>query len=144
MILKILMWSIWCLFFVSIVFYIPGTKAAFKLSPTDIDSDWFIIVAITISVLTLFEALLTIIVRHFILVRPSMRGTFNIQTFQGRMRFLLVSILNWIIVDSVAFYGVVLYVMSDRIEFMYSFGLVGLSLLIIHSPRFSPYQSNFD
>lgn len=141
MLLRIIVWPIWLLFLVSMVFYIPGTKTALELSPANIDSGgWFFMIAIAISIIAIIEGLLTVTIRHFALIRPAERGTFIINTLSGGIRFLFVNIFNWFIAETIAVCGMALYIMSERIEFLYIFGLAGLSLIIFHAPRFSPYQ----
>jgi len=140
MLLRIIVWPIWCLFLVSMVFYIQGIKTALEQSPVNIDSrDWFLMIAVAISIIAIIETLITVTIRHFALVRPAMRRTFNICSLSGGIRFLLVNLLNWLIAETVVVYGMVLYIMSDRIEFLYIFGFAGLSLLIFHAPRLSRY-----
>ena len=142
MILRIITWPIWCLFLISVIFYIPGTKTAFEQSPANIDSsDWFFMLVIAISIMAIIESLLTITIRHFALIRPAVRSGLNIHSLGGGIRFLIVNVLNWFIAETVAVYGMVLYIMSERIEFLYIFGFAGVCLLIFHAPRLSPYLS---
>lgn len=141
MILRVIAWAVWLFFLYVTISYIPGTKEALELSPANIEtSTWFSKFAIVIIIVAIIEAGLTLLLRHFALIKPVQKGTYNIESIGGSIRFLFVNILIWFIAETLPVYGLILYIISEQIAFFYSFSIAGIILLIIHAPRLSPYK----
>ncbi len=124
---------------------IPITELLVEISAVNINTvDGFSFLAFLISVVALFEAAATIIIRHFWLVKPASRRTLLLDNFSGAGRFLLINMLNWFIAATISTYGDVLYIMSGKTVFLYVFGLAALGLIVYHAPFFTRYESQAD
>ena len=140
-ILRIVAWSIWLFFLILSITYIPGAKEALEQDQANIyTEEWFLFIAIVLGIVSVLEGSLTIALRHYALIKPAQKGTYNIQSVGGSIRFTIVNTINWFIAASLPAYGLVLYIMSGKIVFLYGFSLVGIILLIFHAPRLTPFM----
>jgi hypothetical protein len=85
----------------------------------------------------------TLIYRRRALVVPIQSGRLDLNTQQGLAKAFTPYILNLVLSEAVAIYGLVLSMLSG--EFLYTVGFVaaGLSLLYLHRPTAPELQSPF-
>lgn len=142
MFLKVISFIIWSFSVVSVILYFPMAIYSFNHSQLNSTiSEMNIILIVVLSIFSIFQISITLVIRHFALIRPAIRGTLRIDTIGGGIRFFLVNFLNWALAESVAIYGMVLYFMYGKILFLWVFGFVGFGALIFHVPRFKPFQT---
>ena len=143
MFLKVISFIIWSFSVISVILYFPMAIYSFnhsKLNGTI--SEMNIIFIVALSIFSIIQILLTLVIRYFALIRPAIRGTFRINTIGGGIRFFLINFLNWALAESVAIYGMVLYFMYGKILFLLVFGFIGFGALIFHVPRYKPFQTD--
>lgn len=134
---KYIAWILWVVFLANSLTYF---SAPFLESTEKHQSAEYLKLFIIILVgIALIESGVTILIRHFAIIRPYKKGSYS--PYQGPFRFLMVGLINWIFAESVVIYGTVVFLMSGRIWPVWFFGCLGIALLIYHSPRlgcFSP------
>lgn len=142
MILKIISLVLWLFTIVTVISYIPMSISSLNQSnPTGNPDEMSILFIVLLFIISMVEIFITIVIRHFALVRPAKRGTLKIDTLGGGIRFFLVHFLNWSFAESIAIYGMVLLFMYGKIWFLFVFCPISLGTLIFHAPRFKTYQT---
>ncbi|MEJ2157401.1 MAG: hypothetical protein P8X96_18890 [Desulfobacteraceae bacterium] len=142
MFLKVISFIIWSFSVISVILYFPMAIYSFNHSKLNSSiSEMNIIFIVALSIFSIIQISLTLVIRYFALIRPAIRSTFRINTTGGGIRFFLVNFLNWALAESVAVYGMVLYFMYGKILFLLVFGFVGFGALIFHVPRYKPFQT---
>jgi len=139
-ILKIVAWSIWLFFLSMSILYIPGTKEALEQDPANINTEeWFTMLVIALVIVAIIEGVITISLRHYALMKPAQKGNYDLNSISGGIRFMIVNTISWFIAISFPVYGLILYIMSENIGFLYGFSTVGIILLKFHAPRLKPF-----
>lgn len=99
---------------------------------------WSDQVLYAIIVFSLLETGITFLLRHFAIMKPFKNGRYNPNTQVAR--FFIIGILNWIISNSIVFYGTMTYCIYGTIWQHYFFGILGFALLVFHAPRLGPFK----
>lgn len=131
-------WLIWSLFSVNCGIYIMAPFVDSKIKVDLSSQSWFKYFILALIVASILEALLTIIIRYYAITRPYKRGRYN--PHDSFARFFITAILNWIICNSIALYGTILYYMSGIYWTHILFASIGAVLLIYHSPRLGKFE----
>lgn len=140
----LLAWPIWAFFLITpfyCIFHLPVIKEVLKESNLNIHfDDRFPLLVSLVVMIALSEGLATLFFRYFALARPVNQNRLSIASVGGRSRFFFVSLVNWFISSSISAYGVVLFIMSNEVQFLYFFAALGVSLMIIHVPRLYSFE----
>ncbi len=73
--------------------------------------------------------------RHLLLIAPLERGELDPSSAAGRARFFQVSLICWLLAESVAVWGLVLFFLGGSLVLLYGFVLGAAVLLGVHAPR---------
>lgn len=138
----ITVWIIWSFFMVSAMSMIPVTMYNLANYPVLESTGWFGLIALVLAFVAALEGLVTIVLRYYMLIKPTEQGSFSLENTRGRIRFILVNGLNWFIAETVCVYGIFLATIAGRMIFLYVFSVTGLGLLIYHAPLFAPFQNH--
>jgi hypothetical protein len=76
----------------------------------------------------------TLAARELLLVRPIRAGELRVATDAGLARLSQISIVLWALSESVALYGVILYVLSGEARHLYLFLMASAGLFFVHRP----------
>lgn len=74
-------------------------------------------------------------VRHLMWIAPLERGELDLSSTSGRARFFQVSLVCWVLSESVGICGLVLFFLGSSQAVLYGFVLGAVVLLGIHAPR---------
>ena len=83
----------------------------------------------------LVTAAATILLRRFAILQPAQSGTLDITTETGAARFFTISLLAWVLSESIGIYGLVLFFLYRVPALLYTFLSAAVLLLIFHAPR---------
>jgi hypothetical protein len=138
--IRILSWMIWLWIVASmlIYFFIP----TWTLKTTDISGIAFYLLIVSAILLNGIILSINFIVRYFGLIKPYNRGRYTPLIFSGIIRFFLLNILFWILVDIVASTGVFLFLVSNQVWPLYLWTIVSLGFMIFLAPRLKPFLNN--
>ncbi len=135
---QILSWLIWAIMIISIFGYV--FVALNEFSPSVESQEHLSVLIIALFVFTIIEVGITIVIRHFILIKPCKVGKRDAKSLKGLSIIFIVSIVLWILSESIAIYGVVLFFMTNRAIYLILFALIGASMMVYHSPRLKPFN----
>ncbi len=128
----------WLFWLNSIVWTIAGiiiNTRQFETGIIDINTEsWFKYLVLGVCIFAIIEALISIFLKHFFLMRPKRHGAYDESTLLGSVRLLVVHFFNYILVNSIAVYGIILAHQAEQISLMFLFGLIWLCLIIYHIP----------
>ncbi len=137
-----MLWIVWGAMFASLAAYavlpllLPGSGEADPILP---------LVTALLGALAAANALASVVLRALALVRPLRCRRLELGTPEGVQRFFTISLLNWALSESVALFGVVLFVFSRDPGLLHPF-LAGAALLMLwHAPHlgaFAPRPSS--
>lgn len=132
---KYIAWFFWFIFFINALLriYSPFVSSTENIQK----ADYLDMLIPALIIAALIEAIGTILIRYFALIRPSKKGTYN--PYFGPLRFFLVGIINWILSGGIVVYGTVIFFLSGETWPVLLFGVTGILLLIFHSPRLGPF-----
>ena len=143
MVLRIVSLITWLLSVASILIYIPMSITAYANSESSRNiKEVNIYLVVALSIVAAIELLIGFAIRYFALTRPAKRGTFTLSSIGRKIRFFLVHFFNWSIGESIAIYGMVLYLLYGKLAFLLVFSAVGLGTVLLHAPRLKPFQPN--
>ena len=128
---NVMIWAVLCLsqaIYVVVAFLKPPSP-----TPQDVSSTMFPPLLVVAGML----AAGTIWWRTRSLVRPIQRGDLDPGTPEGQARALPAFLINLVLSESVAIYGLVLTFLSDDPRYVLGFVGAGLTLMFIHRP-FAP------
>ncbi len=83
----------------------------------------------------------TLIARNLMIVNPARRGQIDLRTREDFARYFQVSIVLWVISESIGVLGLVLFLLFGKTAYLYAFLCAAGVLLAVHSPRLSRVQS---
>jgi len=83
----------------------------------------------------LMTAVATILLRRFAIVQPVRSGNMDITTTAGAARFFTISLLTWVLSESIGIYGLVSFFLYRVAALLYPFLAVAFLLMIFHAPR---------
>ena len=83
----------------------------------------------------LLTAIATMFLRRFALIRPARIGTLDIDTKAGFARFFTISMLVWVLSESIGIYGLILFFLYRVPGPLYPFLVAAVLLLVFHAPR---------
>jgi hypothetical protein len=89
----------------------------------------------------LMTAAATILLRRFAILQPAQSGTLDITTEAGAARFFTISLLAWVLSESIGIYGLVLFLLYRVPALLYPFLSAAVLLLIFHAPRTGSLRS---
>lgn len=149
MIIRIISWPIWMVLLLSFLSYIPILKNISenpaRLSDINIldnlEPNFQTTLVSTLIIVALIEFAGTILLRHYLLNRPFRNKTLDIDTAKGKVRFLIIHFVNWLIACSIAGGGLVFAMVTKRVDWSYGFFVLFLGLMLFHSPRIAPYKA---
>ncbi len=128
------LWIVWGALFMALVIY--GTVPFNGLvKPQDGGRDLPPLFAQVLVAISLLVASGTIVARRSLLLRPLLTGRLSLNTRKGVARFSAVSLVIWVLSESIGIYGLVLYMMSGDVRYLYSFLVAAALLLAYHAPR---------
>ncbi len=137
-IMRVVAWLIWAIFVKNIIGYIAAPFIAESNPSEPIDTINLVIYGLLGA--TLVATGITFLIRHFAIMKPFKKGTYNPQNKFSR--YLIVGIVAWFISNVITLYGTVVYFMSGIIWPHYIFSAVGAFLLLYHCPRLGPFNNN--
>jgi hypothetical protein len=82
----------------------------------------------------LMTAAATLLLRRFAILQPVQSGTLDITTKAGTARFSTISLLAWVLSESIGIYGLVLFFLYRVPALLYPFLSAAFLLLIFHAP----------
>lgn len=134
--IRYIAWFLWLIILAnSLTFFSsPFLKNAEKIQ----NADYLKLLFIILVAIAIIESGVTILIRHFAIIRPFKRGTYS--PYLRPFRFLIVGLINWIFAESIVIYGTVCFFMSGQIWPVLFFGCLGIATLIYHIPRLSRFS----
>jgi hypothetical protein len=88
----------------------------------------------------LLTAAATLFLRRFALLQPAQSRALDISTEAGVARFFTISILVWVLSESIGVYGLVLFFLYRIPGVLYPFLGIAVLLLVFHAPRTGPLR----
>ncbi len=130
-------WIIWGAFVSSIIIYIviAYTMISRVTSPDIADSYMYMTAIITI-ICSIISAISSIILRAKLINSSIEDGTLDIKSEEGLKKYLTLSVINWVLSESIAVFGLIMMVLSGVFYYVIPYCVVSIALLIIHIPRF--------
>lgn len=150
MIVRLIAWPIWMILLLSFLAYIPVLNNISEKSGHISDIQMFgnleptyrSILITALILVALIEAIATVLLRKYLLQRAMANRNFDIETAKGKFRFLLVHVINWIIACFIAGGGLVLALITNRIEWSYGFFALFAATMLFHIPKLTPYRQD--
>ncbi len=131
-------WIIWGLLLFTSLEYISGP---FIYPVSNPESEIYFKLFITVLIIfALLEAIITILVRYFFIIRPYKKGTYDPNV--KFTRYFVVGVISWVCSSAICFYGPITYQMFGLYWPHIIFGIIGVFLLLYHSPRMGPFKQN--
>ena len=131
-------WVIWAFFFADGLYRLlsPYIEPA-----TDIKNyDWINILIASVFVVAILEGGVTILIRYLAILRPYKNRNYN--PHDSFARFFMICFINWFLASSLPVYGLILYYMSGFWGVHFILGIMGMLLIIYHSPRLKPFTES--
>jgi hypothetical protein len=127
------LWVVWACLILSLFIY--GAMPFLLPPPPTPPPELQVVFVGALAFVGLLTATATIFLRRFALLRPAQTGTLNIDTQAGFARFFTISMLVWVLSESIGIYGLVLFFLYRVLGPLYSFLAVAVLLLVFHAPR---------
>jgi hypothetical protein len=127
------LWIVWAsmlatlIVYAAIPFLVPGGQARDPLLEQAMLLGLFGVAAAS--------AIGTLIARNLMIVQPAQRGDLDLGSGPALSRFASVSIALWAVAESIAVYGLVLYLLFGKAGYLHAFLLAAATLFAVHSPR---------
>lgn len=80
----------------------------------------------------------TLAIRHFLLLGPARAGTLDPRSKAGNQRVWTLSLITWVLAESIGILGLVLFLLYRVHGLFYPFLGAAIALLLIHAPRRLP------
>ena len=90
---------------------------------------------IALGCVALATAFATVVVRRRALTGPAERGEIDFSTPEGMGRFFSISILLFVLSESIGVYGLVLFFLTRDVSLFYPLLLMAGGLFVYHAPR---------
>ncbi len=127
------MWITWTALLVSLGVY--GLLGLVIARPKSGDAALESVMLAVLGAAALATAIGTLVARDRLLVRPARRGELDVRSKAGLERFWVISLLTWVLSESIGIYGLVLFLLFGRPSHLYGFLAVAIALMIAHAPR---------
>lgn len=132
------LWVVWACLIVSLSIY--GAMPLLLPPPQEPPPQPQAVFIGALALVGLMTAAATVLLRRFALLRPTRAGTLDITTKAGAARFSAISMLAWVLSESIGVYGLVLFFLYRVPTLLYPFLSAAVLLLIIHAPRTGSLQ----
>jgi len=150
MLIRLIAWPIWMVLFLSFLAYIPVLRNMSEKSESlskinmleNLETTYQSILITALILVAIIEAIATVLLRKYLLQRAMANKKFDIETAKGKLRFLIVHVINWIIACFIAGGGLVFALITNRIEWSYGFFALFTATMLFHIPRLAPYQQD--
>jgi F0F1-type ATP synthase membrane subunit c/vacuolar-type H+-ATPase subunit K len=106
-----------------------------RLPQSDTVAQFQAVLFVALGAVAIVTVVAVLMIRRLGLVGPLARGELDPDTPEGRSRAFLVTVITWALSESVALYGVVLYLLFHDAVHLYPFLLLALGLLLLQAPR---------
>jgi len=148
MLVRLIAWPIWMILLLSYLAYIPILRTISEKSGhisdihilENLEPTYQTFLIATLILVAIIEAIITVLLRKYLLQKAMANKIFDIKTTKGKFRFLVVHIINWIIACFIAGGGLVFALTTNRIEWSYGFFALFAATMLFHIPRLTPYQ----
>jgi hypothetical protein len=124
---------IWAALLVSLVVY--GVVALAMGSRPSGDPQQEDVMVSTFAVLALLVGGATIVLHRLAISGPVSRGALDLSSAAGQMRLYWVSLVTWVLSESIGIYGLALFLLFGRFLHLFAFLAAAAVLLLVYAPR---------
>lgn len=139
MIVRTAAWLVWGVMVITFLAFVPASKELAQsgglplLNELDIARTHVLEAALTLS--AFITVIGTAALRLTALSRPARSRTAAVGTVGWKLRFLFVHLLNWVAVGYVQCAGVVIALVTRKVDWLYAFSVIYLCAMAFHAPR---------
>jgi hypothetical protein len=117
------------------VFIYALLPVVLRLPKIDVDPQFKAILFIALSVVSVATIIAIFVVHKIGLSRTRVSGTSALDTQVERYRKSVIHLISWMLAETIAIYGIVLYLVFHEPMHLYPFIAVAFGLLILLAPR---------